>query len=379
MEQMTMRRSVIALFVLAACGGVEPLAPRKPINDPELLYMSLTLNHGAINMSTAAPYNAFQLIATPRNALGAPMSGLPAPTFRSSDTTRVQVSREGMLQARRLGTGIRIIAEILADGNVRHADTARVNVTTNPTPPVLTTFSITPPPDSAVWSMLPINSFLGHFLFLMEVGINFLPSLTLRALDANNAPIPGLAVEYESLNPAIVQFSNPITGLLRDPFGPGKVGIVVRTVAYGIPRADTAVFTVTYPAVHGVIDNLSNVGTPPNVGTGLGPRFGEAPIAWIPSSITIRPNGFVFWTNRSKEPMNVTFDDPTNVAEITALCASFGGAMCGAGNIPAFADPEGTIVTAMRGRQFPVPGVYRYRNSLTGGRGEVIVTDGAAP
>src|SRR5690606_7757607 len=94
-------RWLAVALALLGCEDVPKVATFEPITDPRELFASVTFEHRAINLSTAAPYDTFRLTVMPRNALGEPMSGLPAPTFESSDTTRVQVTPEGLLRARR--------------------------------------------------------------------------------------------------------------------------------------------------------------------------------------------------------------------------------------------------------------------------------------
>src|SRR5260221_14173929 len=77
-----------ALFGLAAslarCSSIEPVAPAAPpITDPTQLYMRLTLDDRAVNLSTVPPYDTLQLTATPRDALATPLLNLPTPMFTS--------------------------------------------------------------------------------------------------------------------------------------------------------------------------------------------------------------------------------------------------------------------------------------------------------
>lgn len=356
--------AVVVLVVLTGCSGLEPVTGYKPVTDPEQLYMALTLNYRVANLSTAAPYNTIQLTATPRNAVGVPMSGLPGPTFRSSDTTKVRVTANGLVEARGRATGVQVIAEVVAEGNIRRADTALVNVTTNPSPPELASLSIRPlPPDSTIWPILPFPSaFYGYILLITYTGMPFsLPSLSPRALDRAGNLIRGLAIEYESLDPEVVpveRHTGEITILSR----PGQARVVARTTAYGISKADTVLFTVTFP----IIQDVEIEAVP------------DGPPAFTPSEVKIRPNGMVFWTSLSGGPVDVIFDAPANVAEITSLCIALGGAFCGAGNISVFDGSSGDALDQSRGRLFPVPGVYSYRSTLTGATGRVVVTDGAA-
>ena len=357
----TFARWLLAAVVLAGCGGLEPVEPYSPTTDPTSLFMALTLDHGAINLATVAPYNRLQLTATPRDGLGSPMMGLPAPTFRSSDTTRVFVTPQGELQARRAVTGVQIIAEIVAAGNVRHADTAIVNVTASTNPQMLATLSIQPQtPEAAVWGMIPISGTLGRALFQAS-GVRFIPTLAPRMLDANGAPIPGLVLRYQSLNPDVASI-NPRLGSIS-LLQPAEVAMVVRTTAYGITKADTARFTVTLPIVHGVIISPGPDGAPPTV---------------APGTVTIRPGGYVFWSNLSADSVSVTFDDPASAGQIAEICAAQGAARpahCGSGNIPSFMSKTNSFLEHTRGRQFVGPGSYPFRIEPLGVTGRVIVAD----
>jgi plastocyanin len=117
--------------------------------------------------------------------------------------------------------------------------------------------------------------------------------------------------------------------------------------------------------------------------------------AFEPNEIRVRPGGWVFWWNHSGQSAGVTFDDPTNVIEPTPVCNAFetspdfafvipivypGGFPCGSGNIPPFheniVDPPVGDTYSFRIRQFPVAGVYNYRDPVTGATGRVVVTDG---
>ena len=143
----------------AGCGGLEPVAPYTDTTaNPELLYIALTLDHPALNLSTAPGYETWQLTATPRNAAGGAMSGLPTPTWLSKDTTAVWVTQDGLVTARKAtsAAGVQVIAEMIAPGNIRHADTAVVTVKALPTPPK--TLTIDPlAPDSAFIAMPGMN------------------------------------------------------------------------------------------------------------------------------------------------------------------------------------------------------------------------------
>jgi hypothetical protein len=363
-----MLKALPLVLVVAACGGYDAPTIYEPITDPAQLYVALTLDHGAINLSTAAPYNTLQLTATPRNALGQPLTGFAAPTFRSTQPLRVRVAHDGRVEALQTGTGILVIAELAVEGNVRHADTARINVTATASPPVLDRLELDPvPPDSAVRWLDPSVLFGLYFAVLRIGGIAIEPTpITARALDAAGNAITGLQFEYQSLDPATARL--PQDGGVAETVRLGQARIVARTTAYGVSKADTVTFTIKPPVIQAIILH------PAAAGAG----------GIEPSDALVQPNGFVFWTNLSGQTADVTFDDPTNVTEVSAairdVATNLGNrpdiGSGGAGNITAFEYTGGTFAgAAARVRQFPVPGVYPYRNTVTGATGRIIVTD----
>lgn len=352
---------LLTATLLAGCGGLEPVAPYSPITDPAALFMSLTLDHGAINLSTATPYDEQQLTATPRDANGAPMSGLPAPTFRSSDTTKVWVSPEGLLQARQPGSRIRVIAELVADGNIRHADTAMVNITSNTAPPTLDVLSLEPVDGSADWPIAPVSSLWGQYLFVIASGRSFQPAFNLKALDPDGNPVPGLTIEYESLDPDVVSI-NPVSGSLSLA-QPGEARLIARTTAYGVTRADTALFTVTLPLINGIMVQPGLNGGVPTVTS---------------TTVLIRPGGYVFWSNLTSDSVRVTFDDPAGAARVEEICTAFGDrypAHCDSGSIAPFMSNRNSFYDHTRGRRFMESGRYTFHVEPLGITGQVIVTE----
>ena len=358
-QRMAALAAVMLLLATYGCGELEDIASYDPITDPDQLFMSLTLNHHAVNLALTEPYNQVQLVATPRNGRGEVMNGgLPPVRWLSSDTTRVYVTQDGFVTARGAGTNIRVTAEVLTPDNIRRVDTAWVNVTSAATPPQITTFSIAPiPPAEPIWAILPTaGAVLGGFA-LLAAGINVSNTLTLRVLNENDAPVSGLQVRYESLDPDIVGV-HPRTAAVT-PVGVGEARVVARTFAYGVTLADTVTYTVLLPRVHGVPIVLDQNGTP----TITNP------------SVIVRPGGYVFWQNQTPEPIGVEFEDPSAASEIPEVCTTYGEPMCGGGNIAAFSTTPpvpGLPLQGVRGRQFHTPGTYRY--TVTGGlQGEVVV------
>jgi plastocyanin len=360
--------AVVALLALGGCQGIEPVTAYKQVTEPAKLYLALTLDHRAINLATVQPYDTLRLVATPRNASGEPMSGLSAVTFRSTDTSAVQVSVDGLVRGLKAATGIKVVAELAAT-NVRHSDTAIVNVTAASDPPLLDNLSIdTVSPSGATVSIVPSLTFAPLFVkagVILNAFQLLFQSATARPLDSAGNAIFGLAIDYRSLDQTILGIDRS-TGRFQITGRLGSVPIVASTTAYGVTRADTGVFTVALPIYNVVQIKAGSSGT-------LG--FG-------PSEVAIRPGGYAVWQNLTSEPVDVTFDAPDAAAEAGPLCTNVDARLCGAGNIPAFDNSDtvrtgfGGFIVGVRARQFVQPGTYTYHSTQTGATGRIVV---AAP
>lgn len=382
---------VLGAFGLASCSGGQSVATFEPVTDPAQLFLSLTLDRHAINLTAAsATASMLQLTATPRNGAGEPMLGLPAPTFRSSDTTAVQVSTTGLVTALREATGVTVIAEIVTPGNVRRADTAVANVTSTE-PPALASLSIDPvPPDSAVWTIRGGRGLGPGTFVLFTFGTQLFPLfssiLKPHPLDATETEIPGVVVEYASLDPAVATVDR-WTGQVT-PLQPGSVRMVAQTTVSGITKVDTTTFTVTLPVGADVV-----IYRTPNGAVAMGP-LKDPTFAEVASEYRIAPHGYVVWSNLLNVTVNVTFEDLAHVAEVPAatcdlLSTFFEGAFfgpgphCGPGDVilppPSIPDCPGgydpCVANTVQVRQFPVPGVYRFSIGGTDLTGRIVVSD----
>jgi plastocyanin len=361
---------VWAGLALAACGGTdaEPFEPAAG-DGAAGLFWALTVDHEIATLSTAAPYNTLQLTATPRDANGNPLQGLGPAAFRSDAPQLAQVDANGLVTALAPGASIVVIAE-LAAGAVRHTDTVFIDVTTETDPPMVTEFSILPqPPDSASWSM----SGDGTLFFLDNQGAGtsiaakfYVPT----ALDAAGNPIPDLVPVYRSSDTTVFRtFSTPPLVAIEGR-RPGRARLYATTTRYGTTMADTVEFTITMPT-HAVVRVQPDPRDP-------------ARLVFAPSDLSVAPGGTIVWTNVTGQPVDIVFDDPTNVIEHgTASCAAAGGGVVdagGVGDIPPFGVPQdpaaGLHVENCRSRRFPAPGVYSYSSPLIGATGRIVVETG---
>lgn len=360
------------LGLVFGCG--EAVAPYHEPVATEIagLYWALTIDHQAVTLSTVAPYDTLRLTATPRDADGGSLAASGTVTFRSSDEARVQVGADGLIRALKAGTNVKVIAELTA-GNVRHADTVTVNVTTVAAPPTLASLSIHPvPPDSARWpaDFAGVGSDglegLPPVVLQLALPVIFGKTLTIRAMDTSGHAISGLAVQITSSDETVAAYtSNLFGGPAVRPRRPGTTAFIATATAYGVTRTDTLPFTITMPGL-AVLILQSPAATP----------GGTASVGVDPAEVTINRDGVAVWLNATGRPVDLVFDDSTDVAESPWQCGDDDPG--GAGNVAAFGDATGNTASAAncRMRRFPVAGVYTYRSTTTGAAGRIVVTDG---
>lgn len=363
------RAALFAGLLLAACG--ESAAPFAPATGAEAtkLYWALSLNHHAVTLSTVAPYDTITLVATPRDAHGAPLQGLGTVTYTSSDPSRLQVSADGHVRAVEPVQGVVVVAALTV-GNIRHADSVMFVVTDEPAPPTLAHFSIHPqPPDSTTWSLYGDGS-------LLRLPANGIATFSVvkwlfgNGTDAQGTPIPGLIIAVSSSDTTVARplVFGPVFAVV--PMKPGRATFIATTTAYGVTAADTVQFTITMPVLQTVKLQPQQValGRPDQI------TFG-------PADVTVAPGGTVLWLNLSGKQADVVFDDPTNVLEHGAIDCAGLPEPAGGGDVPPFGVPQDSLAPSLdaencRSRRFPVPGIYPYHSSITGATGRVVVNDG---
>jgi hypothetical protein len=333
--------TIALALIVSGCAtdAVVESAPR--VNDTQM-YWALTLDYHAVTLSTVAPYDTIRLTATPRTFEGTALTDLPAPTYTSLDLDRATVDPDGLVHVLQPGLNIPVMAS-LATGNLRHADTAFFNVTSLSAPPVLATFSIHPiPPDSAKTAESK--------------------SIVALAGTADDTEITGLAVYYTSLDPSFATIGRS-TGFLQ-PVQPGHVTLTATATAYGVTKTDTVRYTLGYP-----LTQLLTVIPQKNAS-------GQTVNGFSPPLLQLGPGGSVLIINETTTPTDLTFDDPTNVAQNDLYCG-FLPALCGSGNISAWArdTSDASGISAIRTRRFPVPGTYTYHSTIFGTTGKIIVVD----
>lgn len=330
--------------VVLGCGTDATLPTPAP--DAAHLYWSLTLDQHAVTLSTTSPFDTERVTATPRDATGAPLTGVGAATYKSLDLARVQVTPDGLLHGIDAGDGVAVVATLTA-GDVTHTDTVMVNVRDVADPPMLTTFSIHPvPPDSAVWPMTALGT--EWLTPIYGAGPKALP---LRALDANGQSISDLPVDFRSSDSTIASVERQ-TGVFT-AHRPGRVTFFASTTWYGVATEDSVSYQITLPLVQSIALVQGYGGT----------RFS-------PSGAKIVVGGYVSFI-APWPSADVVFDAPGNIAEDSIFC------QCGAGNIGPFGGDTLNFLNDIRIRRFPVAGTYIFRDKLSGATDSIIVAQAA--
>jgi hypothetical protein len=336
-------RVVIFALVALGCASDATVSPSPAVDDSHM-YWALTLDHRAVTLSTAPGYDTIRLTATPRNVAGQPLSDFPAPVYTSLDLEHVQVDADGLVHAIASGSALAVVASLTQD-NHTHSDTVLINVTEDAPPPVLATFSIHPLPGDSAKTSTDVQK-----------------SLQARTEDASGTPIEGLSVDYKTSDPTTAAIDRS-TGVIQ-PIRPGHVVVVATATAYGITKRDTLNFTIGYP-----ITLLLSVALQQS-------SSGQQVAAFVPNHLVMGTGGVVLIFNPTTVATDITFDDPTNVAQADDYCG-FLVAFCGTGNIEPFAsnpdDPSST--SGNRARRFPVPGTYRYHSTIFGTTGSIDIID----
>jgi plastocyanin len=241
---------IVALALAAsACGGggaAGTPSEADPGGGAATAPASLALNHTTASIAAGG---TLQLSATPVNAGGAAMTGLPAPSWSTSDAAVATVSG-GMVSGVGPGTAT-ITATLTAGGATR---TAVATVTVTPPAPVFTTLALAGG-TVAVGATLPLAA---------------------TALDQNGQPMGGLpAPSYvtSDASRATVSAAGVVTGVAA-----GSATITASLTAGGVTRTATATVTVT-----------------------AAPQGSSATVrglehAFSPASVTITAGGTVTWT-----------------------------------------------------------------------------------
>jgi hypothetical protein len=353
-----------------ACSSPDVSGPTS-MNPAELAWR-MTLSAHAITMSTVAPYDTLQVAATPMSATGASLLDASSVTFTSSDSS-VRVSPTGLLTARQVQNGVRVIATTVYHG-IRLSDTAIVNVTAVAHPPTFQRLQLQVFPGDS--TTIPADGgAVASWTF--KYGFNGEKPLQIGALDSTGTPINNSLVALrisdvqqaylygngEGQNASMVNGSTTEYLELTTITHPGVVRVYIAATVYGVTRQDSLDFTFTNPVL-----SVYFVTTPDSGATYALQTDYATPIA---------VGGYVWWGNATPDSLDIIFDDPTAAtADFAAFNMNSGG-----GNIAPFLGSVGCktvncidfLSENVRSRQFLRVGTFTWHSVRTGVSGTIVV------
>lgn len=292
------------------------------ITRPDLaaLFWTLDVNAQAVTVAVGGQQ---QLTAIPRTVDGTAITDLPTPTWASTDTTKVKVDQNGLVHGVGETGGATVTATLTGQG-ITYVDSVTVAVTAQPA--AIAGLELSPGPGNRT------------------LGIGDFPAfLMVSAVDADDNPIPGVAISLTLATPGIATlyaFGGGAGQLQANALGQTRV--VASTTSYGTTFTDTVVFSNLY-GVNGTVSFSAN-GLP------------GAPVLLQPTTVVIGVGGSVTWSNYGAPAFNVTFTS--------------GGDQVVGGDIPDIGptDPP-------QRRTFPAAGTYNYKDTHSGLTGSVVVRE----
>ncbi len=260
-------------------------------------YWALKSTYKAVNLSVAPPYNTVKLEAVPYNGNGDVLGdGIVMPKFTTLDTSRLNVTEDGLLTAKTVGNSMIVLASLTVDA-ITHVDTILVKVTALPPSLPLSTFSIHPAAsDSAVWA------WGGDDKLIVPVTTN-----------ENNGTIRSLQIHYSVSDNRVADIiPTGITNANLRAKAVGKVWIRASTYAYGIFKQDSVEYWMDIPLRQAI-----SVVREPQLDGAVKVRF-------YPSKVTVGTGGVVFFDFYNStwfgfQSPGIMFDNPS---------AALGGDIC---------------------------------------------------
>jgi hypothetical protein len=334
---------------LTGCGG-DTTGPA-PL-DTSRAFWSLRLNYHAANLALTETANTVQLVAVPLNVHGDTLMSLGRVTYSAADST-VSVDSTGLVTANYRTKDVdspTFVVASLQYQNLTLADTVFIQVT--PTvPATLATFSMHPASGTSTSCSLNVSG----TTLIQNCGPLVVDATDVNGDTLSSASKHSLLISYASSDPFLAIVSR--TGVITEA-DTGHVVFTASTWAYGLLQKDSIQYIVGWPRFQGVY--VKSV-TPANSLTPV--------LTFVPAAIVLDVGGTVGWQNLRSEPIDVVFDDSTDVQAgcYYFLCNFF--RFSGTGNIPPFyVNATGTdtsvFAVGLVARSFPVAGIYHYHSRL---------------
>jgi hypothetical protein len=177
--------------------------------------------------------------------------------------------------------------------------------------------------------------------------------------DVDGAAVGEVLVDFGALDSVVARIDRA-SGLATSHYSLGPARFVATATAYGTRLTDTTTYWIGLPIYTAMEIHPGRV---------LGATTATA---FSSTSVRVAAGATVLWVWMTDIPTDITFDDPTHVEEDPVGFHGL-GAFTGSGNVPPTACDPANPLECIKTRRFPVPGVYRYRSTLTGAAGQIVV------
>ncbi len=317
--------------MLTAC---KPDVVGPPSQDMDALLWSLKLNHHAVVLSLAAPYDTVQLIAIPRNVSDVELESPSTVTYTTTDTT-IRLNANGFVRASSVtpSAGARVVVKVNS-GQVTLIDTAFIHVkSATPPPSVPRTFFVARTDADSLkdagssYIPNPVDTLGSGWPQLKYSTPTFIGRVV--TMDGDTIALP---VYYSSSDNTVstINRSTGVATLVR----PGVVTFYATSYVYGTLVQDSVQFTVGLPLYTSF--------------------YVSDAVSYSTYSAKLGVGAVIDWQNAWSDslPMDVIFENPAGVAGIL-----YGDVVSASGNI------IGLGLNKRTKRSFPTPGTYRYHIS----------------
>lgn len=352
---------ILILFITLPSACANELYPDRHIKDKDDLLWELQLNHKAINLATAAPYDTVTLSVAAYNMYGNQIANIQDISIESL-TENVVVYPNGTLKAIRqtAAAGVLVVARASHNG-VTLEDTARVIVTSVEDPPQLV--SINP----------ALNDTRGYVTVIHlydQQPTEILPGI----VGSGGGSIPRAILHYSNTEQGDSRYGLIFNDHWKGRFQTIKKGsytIAIDGYVYGKKVSDSITIRVLDPRI-----------TMLRIVEGIG----------IPRESVISIGGGVYWFNHSDDSLDIIFEDPSSASNVCCtLLAGLLNSPSDSGNIEPFIrdmslplkDDPCTFICfdrigsdIIKARSFHTPGRYKYwSNRNPNVWGTIVVND----
>ncbi len=344
---------ILALSLLAC--NTDVASPPSLQHSPEALFVRLEMNQRAVLLSTFAPYDTVRLATIPMgsgnvrwrpaNMSDAEFDSLlraSPPTFISRDSTRIRVSRDGL---------VRVVRATTTAGTVQIVATQKIGPVTRACTTFVRALPIANPRTIKHLNISTVDS--------LKIAASSTAQFLVTGTDADNVRIENIVTYVRSSNAGIMMGGagwNKIS-IMGGGRGIGEATLFVSTFVFDTPITDSIVLRNGAPVSHEV-----------NLGIFRGSR--------TVGDIVVGPGGIVGWVNDSTsnatdQDLDIIFDLSEDVLAALDPVKNTGG-----GNIVGIpGDRTLTLAQKTRYRRFLKPGIYTYRVNPRNQTGRVIVWD----